>query len=157
MRAALVSALAAAASSDPHIVLLTDSGANDAALKSFRAMLPEQCYDVDGSADAMIGMAAGLAMNDHRVFIFATEPMMTFRTCEFLRREICRNQLSVAIVAESGAGEEEGRESLLQTLPGMRVMTVQDAKDARAAVAILASTDGPCVISVPGEAVGGRR
>jgi transketolase len=149
MRHALVSALADAASSDPHLVLLTD-GATDAAFKSFRAMLPDQCYDVEGSADAMIGMAAGLAMNDHRVFIFATEPMMTFRTCEFLRREICRNQLSVAIIAESTA-ESDGRESLLQTLPGMRVMMVRDAKDARAAVAILASSDGPCVISVPGD------
>jgi transketolase C-terminal domain/subunit len=144
---ALVSALADAALSDPHLVLLTDGGADDAAFKSFRAMLPEQCYDVDGSADAMIGVAAGLAMNDHRVFVFATEPMMTFRTCEFLRREICRNQLSVAIIAGS-SGDAEGRENLLQTLPGMRVMVVRDAKDARAAVALLARSEGPCVVSI---------
>lgn len=146
MRDAVVSALADAATSDPRIVLLIDS-ASGPTIRSFRAMVPDQCYDIEGSADAMIGMAAGLAMNDHRVFVFVTAPVLTFRTCEFLRNEVCRNRLPVTLIADE-EDRTESVQNLVETLPGMRMIPVRDWRAARSAVQIATSADGPAFLRI---------
>jgi hypothetical protein len=57
--------------------------------------------------------------------------------------------LPVVIITEADSGDPAALSTLMQTLPGMRVIVARDAREARAAVATLAADGGPGVLSVP--------
>jgi transketolase len=154
VRTAFFAALAEAAAADPDLVLLTgDLGF--AAIEPFRKALPDRYFNVGVSEQAMIGTAAGLAMNEHRVFVYSIAPFVTLRVYEFLRNDVCYPRLPVVIVGVGGgyAYDSQGFThhgtedlALMRSLPGMTIVAPADPPEVRAAVKALARIDGPAYL-----------
>lgn len=111
-----------------------------------------------GVAEAnMMGMAAGMALNGLRPFVYTITPFTTTRCFEQIRVDVCYHDAPVTIVG-TGSGlsyaplgpthhslEDMG---ILRTLPGMTVLCPCDALELRALVRASLEHDGPIYMRI---------
>jgi len=117
------------------IVISADMGTS--ALEPFKRDLPGQFVDCGIAEQNAINVAAGLALEGKKVFVFAIAPFITMRCYEQIRTSICMMNLPVTIVGV-GAGvsyDESGPThwavedlSIMRTLPKMMVYSLSDAE-----------------------------
>ncbi len=149
--AAFVRALTAAAERDDRVFLLTaDTGFH--ALDEFRARFPRRFLNAGVAEGAMIGVAAGLALEGFRVFAYGIAPFVTLRCLEQIRVDLCFQGLPVTIVGV-GAGLTYGPEGAthhatddvgaLAALPGMAVTCPGDPAETEALVRASLKWQGP--------------
>ena len=157
MRTAFFQALAEAAAADPDIVLIAGPEGLPA-VEAFGTALPEdRFYGISGSDASVMGVAVGMAMNEHRVFVYSLAPFVTLHALEFLRNDVCPAQLPV-VVAGVGAGYASGHQTfthpalddvaVMRALPGMTVIAPADPSEVHAAVRSLAKHDGPAYLRI---------
>lgn len=138
MRSAFVRALMEAAERDDRVFLVTaDTGFY--ALDGFRERFPARFLNAGISEAAMIGVAAGLALEGFRVFAYGIAPFVTLRCLEQIRVDLCFQGLPVRVVGV-GAGFTYGPEGAthhatddvgaLSALPGMAVVCPGDPAEA---------------------------
>lgn len=86
---------------DKSIVFLTgDLGFN--ALESLAKDFPDRFYNVGIAEQNMAGIAAGLALEGHKVIIYSIASFVTMRCFEQIRTDICYHNLDVKIIGTGG-------------------------------------------------------
>lgn len=86
---------------DPQIVFLTgDLGFG--VLDGLAAEFPDRMINAGVSEQNMLGMAAGLALEGFRPFVYSIANFPTIRALEQLRNDICYHRLPVRIVSVGG-------------------------------------------------------
>lgn len=154
MRNAFIHALTEAARRDPSITLLTgDLGFT--VLEKFRDEFPDRFFNMGVAEQNMIGVAAGLAMEGRRVFVYSIIPFVTLRCLEHVRNDLCFHHLPVCI-AGLGSGYGYGHMgpthhalediAAMRGLQGMTVLSPGDPVEVDAAVRAVATLSGPCYL-----------
>lgn len=151
MRNALIEELTALAAHDPRVVLIVND-VGFSVVEPFQQRFPERFMNAGVAEANMIGVAAGLALTGHRVFVYAIAPFTTYRCLEQIRLDLCRTKLPVTLVG-LGGGFSYGQLgtthhptediAILRALPGMRVLVPCDAFETRALVPYLGMGEGP--------------
>ena len=101
MRNETIEALTAYARANPDVMLLTaDLGYS--VLEQFQTALPEQYVNVGVCEQAMVGIAAGLALSGRRVALYSIANFPTLRCLEQLRNDVAYHDLPVTVIAVGG-------------------------------------------------------
>jgi len=134
MRNTFARSLLAKAMNDPSIILITgDLGYG--VLDEFSQKLPDQYINSGINEQSMMGMAAGLASQGFRPFVYSIANFPTFRALEQIRNDVCYMKNPVTIVSV-GAGLGYGPHgyshhavedlAVMRVLPGMRIFSPAD-------------------------------
>ena len=101
MRKIFIDELILAAKKNKKIILVVnDLGYN--VVESFAKKFPKQFYNVGVAEQNMMGVAAGLAIEGHHVFVYSIGNFPTFRCAEQIRNDIDYHNLPVTIVNVGG-------------------------------------------------------
>jgi len=101
MRTETIDALTAYARVHPEVMLLTaDLGYS--VLERFADELPAQYANVGICEQAMVGIAAGLALSGRCVVLYSIANFQTLRCLEQLRNDICYHNLPVTVIGVGG-------------------------------------------------------
>ena len=87
-------------------VLTADLGFN--LFEDFFINLPNQFFNVGVSEQNMLAVAAGLAKEDAKVFVYSIGNFATMRCYEHIRNDICYHDLDVTVLS-NGAGFSYGQ------------------------------------------------
>ena len=83
-------------------VYLVTSDLGYRAFERFAEKYPKRFLNVGVSESNMIGVAAGMAMNGKKVFVYSILPFVLFRSLEQIRNNIVHNNLDVKIIGAGG-------------------------------------------------------
>lgn len=152
MRKAFVRKLTELAEKDKDVILLTgDLGFS--LFEEFKERFPKQFLNVGLSEQCMIGMAAGLALEGKKVFVYSIIPFLIYRAFEQIRNDLCYQKLRVKLIgAGSGfvyggqGGTHHAIEDLgvVTSLPDMMVFAPSDPLEVEKIVENSLSFDLPC-------------
>jgi transketolase len=109
------------------------------------------------SEACMIGVAAGLALNDKRVICYGIVPFVTMRCFEQIRNDLCSQNLPVTVIGV-GEGLTYGAAgsshhsltdiAVMNALPGMTVVCPGDPVEVQHAVEAVLNLDGPSYLRI---------
>lgn len=85
-----------------HNVYLITSDLGYRAFEEFAKLFPKKFINVGVSENNMIGIAAGMAVNGKKVFVYSILPFVVFRSLEQIRNNILHNDLDVNIIGAGG-------------------------------------------------------
>jgi transketolase len=115
------------------VVLVGDLGFS--VFDEFRKKFPDRFFNMGIAEQNMMSVAAGLALNGKKVFVYSIIPFVTARCIEQIKNDICYPNLNVTIVGV-GSGFSYGSAgfshhaiediSLMKSLPNMAVLTPSD-------------------------------
>jgi transketolase len=151
MRKAFVDQLCEIASQNSDLMLLTgDLGYN--VFEEFEEKYPNQYINCGVAEQNMVGLAAGLASERKKVFVYSIANFSTFRCLEQIRNDICYHNFPVTIVSV-GAGFSYGTLgythyaiediSIMRSLPGMRILSPADPNDVVASMKLIMNSPSP--------------
>ncbi len=162
MRNSFVEDLVLEAEKNPNIVLLSgDLGSN--CLEAFWNRYPDRFFNCGIAEQNMILVAAGLAMQGKKVFIYSIGNFDTLRVLEMIRNDICYMNLDVNIVSV-GAGLEYGKLgfshhstediSAMRSLPNMSVFSPATTREMKGVTKKMMETNTPCYVRLNKKSVG---
>lgn len=151
MRDAFVEELISLAAADPTLMLVTgDLGFG--VLNSFIERFPQQFLNAGVAEQNMTALAAGLALEGHKVYTYSIGNFSTLRCLEQLRNDVCYHDADVTVVAVGG-GFSYGQLgmshfatedlAILRALPNMMVVAPSDPWETKLLVRQMASLHGP--------------
>lgn len=151
MRTAFINSLVKMADQDESIFLLCgDLGFS--VLEVFRDKFPKRFLNVGIAEQNMAGIAAGLALQGYRVFIYSIGNFPSLRALEQIRYDVCYHNLPVTIVSV-GAGFAYGPLgcshhatedfAIMRSLPNMIVYNPCEARDVALAISDILKSKGP--------------
>lgn len=154
MRNAFSKTLLSLAKKDKNIILLTgDLGFS--VFEDFIKELPRQYLNAGVAENNMTGVAAGLALNGKTPLIYSIIPFVTMRNFEFIRNDICYQNLNVKIVGV-GAGFSYGEYgpthnavddiSILRSLPNLTIFCPADPLESQKITKEAFGINGPVYI-----------
>jgi transketolase len=154
MRNAFIRALTEEALRDERIVFLTaDLGFK--LFDDFAKKCPGRFFNVGVAEATMAGVAAGLALEGKKPFIYSIVPFATLRCYEQIRNDIAYHDANVVVVGVGG-GYSYGQNGAthhaledvgaLRLLPGLTVVCPGDPAETEAAVRALARQQGPAYL-----------
>jgi transketolase len=154
MRERSLQAIYRLATSDPRVVFVgSDLGAG--VLDEFRRSYPDRFYMEGISEQAIIGMAAGLAMEGYVPFVNTLATFLTRRCYEQIAIDLCLQNLPVRLLGYGGgvvyaplgpthlAIEDL---ALLRILPNMTIFAACDADEIERGIAASTAVSGPMYI-----------
>ena len=154
MRNETIAALTAYARANPDVMLLTaDLGYS--VLEQFADELPGQYANVGVCEQAMVGIAAGLALSGKRVALYSIANFPTLRCLEQLRNDVCYHNLPVMVISVggglaygSGGYSHHALEDLgiMAMLPNMVVTCPADPHEAEELLPQLLERRGPAYL-----------
>jgi transketolase len=154
MRNETIAVLTAYAAANPDVMLLTaDLGYS--VLEQFADQLPDQYANVGVCEQAMVGIAAGLALSGKRVALYSIANFPTLRCLEQLRNDVCYHNLPVTVISVGGGlayGPQgythHGLEDLgiMAMLPHMAVTCPADPHEAEQLLPQLLERRGPAYL-----------
>lgn len=154
MRNHLILELERLAEKDPSVVVLTaDLGYS--VLDSFARKFPKRCLNVGICEQNMASVAAGLALEGFKVYMYSIGNFPVMRCLEQIRNGICYHNANVKIIAVGGGfvyGQlgmsHHATEDLAITraLPNMRVFCPADPGEAVQVLRKAYEIDAPCYI-----------
>jgi transketolase len=158
MRITFVETLLKLASKDNTIFLLTaDLGFK--LFDDFRKRFPDRFINIGVAEQNMIGVAAGLSLSGKNVYCYSMVPFLAIRALEFIRVNLCYQNLSVKLIGVGG-GLTYGLEgmthhaiedlALMRSLPNMTVVAPGDPVEARAVIMESLEYPGPLYIRLGG-------
>jgi transketolase len=103
MRNKFSEVLYALAKQDTNIYLVAADISPAGSMEKFRSEYPSRFINVGVAEQAMVGMAAGLAMAGFTPFVYTIATFALYRPFEMIRDDLCYQNLSVTIVG-MGAG-----------------------------------------------------
>lgn len=103
MRNAFAEALYEAAVKDPRICIVCADISPAGSMAKFREEFPDRFINVGVAEQVMVGIAAGLALKGMKVFCYTIASFALYRAFEFVRDDVCYQNLDVTIVGV-GAG-----------------------------------------------------
>lgn len=150
MRDAMVSKLSELATIDKSIILLVgDLGFG--VFEKFEAQFPGQYFNAGIGEQNMMGMAAGLALDGKKVFVYSIGNFPTLRCLEQIRNDLCYHGLNVNIIAQGGGFNYGGLGmshhatedlSIMRALPGITIVAPSNKCDAAQATEQLYRSPG---------------
>jgi transketolase len=154
MRDTFVATLFEIARRDPRVLLLTgDVGFG--VLMPFGAALPRQFVNVGVAEQNLAGVATGLALSGHIVFVYSIANFPTLRCLEQLRNDACYHDANVKVVAVGGGFSygalgisHHATEDLaiMRALPGIAVYCPADQHETAALTKFAYETQGTCYL-----------
>ena len=139
---------------DPRILFLgSDLGAGT--LQAFREELPEQFLMEGISEQALVGMAAGLALEGRVVYLNTIATFLTRRCYEQLALDLCLHKAKVRLIGSGGGlvyaplgPTHQATEdiAILRPLPGMGILAPADATEMKRLMPTTVDYDGPLYI-----------
>ena len=144
MRAAFSTALVNLARQDPNVLLLTgDHGY--ALFDEFRKACPAQYINAGIAEQNMVGMAAGLARQGFRPFVYGLAAFVPIRTLEQIKLDVAHDALPVVLLGD-GAGfvyshlgtSHQSTEDIACTrvIPGLDVLSPADRHEMSACMTL---------------------
>ena len=154
MRTAFINQLIKEAREDDKIFLIVgDLGFS--VVEPYVAEFPDQFLNAGISEQNMAGLAAGMAMEGYKVFIYSIANFPTLRCMEQIRYDICYHNLDVKIVAV-GAGYSYGplgpshhateEMGMLRIIPNLSVLSPADPIETKILVSHLCKKSGPAYL-----------
>jgi transketolase len=154
MRDAFIRALTILAERDPSVVLLTgDLGFG--VLTEFARRFPKQFVNVGVAEQNMTTIAAGMALEGHRVYTYSIANFTTLRCLEQIRNDVCYHDANVTVVSVGG-GFSYGQLgmshfatedlAILRALPNMTVVAPTEVWETEDLTMALAERQGPCYL-----------
>jgi transketolase len=151
MRDAFITELIDLAENDPSVMLITgDLGFG--VLNEYMERFPQQFLNAGVAEQNMTGIAAGLALEGHKVYTYSIGNFTTLRCLEQLRNDVCYHDADVTAVAVGG-GFSYGQLgmshfatedlAILRALPNMMVVAPSDPWETRLLTRQMASASGP--------------
>lgn len=151
MRDAFIAELMEMAERDPSIMLITgDLGFG--VLNAYVERFPHQFLNAGVAEQNMTGLAAGLALEGHKVYTYSIGNFTTLRCLEQLRNDVCYHDADVTAVAVGG-GFSYGQLgmshfatedlAILRALPNMTVVAPSDPWETRVLTRQMAAAPGP--------------
>lgn len=151
MRDAFIAELMDLAEKDPSVMLITgDLGFG--VLNSYIERFPHQFLNAGVAEQNMTGLAAGLALEGHKVYTYSIGNFTTLRCLEQLRNDVCYHDADVTAVAVGG-GFSYGQLgmshfatedlAILRALPNMMVVAPSDPWETRVLTRQMAAAPGP--------------
>lgn len=154
MRERSLTAIHRLAAEDPRVVFIgSDLGAG--VLEQFRTDFPDRFFMEGISEQAIIGMAAGLAMEGYVPFVNTLATFLTRRCYEQIVVDLCLQRLPVRLLGYGGgvvyaplgpthlAIEDIGS---LRLLPNMTILAACDADEIDRAITVSGDVAGPLYI-----------
>lgn len=131
-----------AAKDDPRLCVVVADISPAGAMDKFRQEFPERFINTGVAEQIMIGMVAGMAMRGLRPFAYTIATFTLYRPFEFIRDDLCYQNLPVTVVGIGGGvtystlgSTHHAQEdvAIACALPNMRVIAPCDPEEARAA------------------------
>lgn len=154
MRNHLINKITELAEEDKNIILITgDLGFG--VLDSFQKKYPKRFINAGIAEQNMAAIAAGLALEGNKVFIYSIGNFPTLRCIEQIRNDICYHNANVKILAV-GSGFAYGTLgmthhatedlAIMRALPNMKVFTPCDSISAEVIAQAICRINGPCYV-----------
>lgn len=128
LRRDFFSELLTMARKDEKIMLITcDLGYSF--LEEYQETLPKQFINAGIAEQNAIGVACGLALSGYKPYVYSGLIFLLMRAYEFVRDDICYNNLDVKLIGTGASGflgmthnlgKYENEESLLENLPNIK-------------------------------------
>lgn len=144
------------AQDDPRLCIVVADISPAGSIAKFRTEFPERFVNTGVAEQVMIGMAAGMAQRGFRPFAYTIATFTLYRPFEFVRDDLCYQELPVTIVGIGGGvtystlgGTHHAMEdvAIATALPGMQVIAPTDPAETEAASRwCAAQTTGPCYL-----------
>lgn len=120
---------------------------------------PKRFINAGIAEQNMIGMAAGLALQGKKVYVYSIIPFVTMRCYEQIRNDVCYHNLDVTLLG-AGAGLTYGILSsthfalediaILRPLPHMSIFSPADDREAQEGMKYFSTRSGPLYIRIGG-------
>jgi transketolase len=152
-------ALAQLASERPELVVLTAE--NRAAIRGLPSLLGDRFIDVGICEQALVGVAAGLALRGRVPVVHALAAFLTMRAFEFIRTDVGIPGLPVKLVgfvpgflSDANGPTHQAVEdiALMRGIPGMEIFCPADVEELAAALPEIVQRPKPCYIRYNGVA-----
>jgi transketolase len=131
-----------AGKNDKRVVIVVADISPAGSMQKFREEFPERFVNVGVSEQIMIGLCAGLALKGFRPFAYTIATFTFYRPFEFVRDDLCYQNLPVTVVGIGGGvtystlgGTHHAQEDvvLASAIPNMTVIAPCDPAEARQA------------------------
>jgi transketolase len=156
MRKVAINKIHELARRDPRVVFIgSDLGAG--VLAAMKAEMPERFFMEGVTEQAIIGMAAGLAMDGYLPYINTIATFLTRRCFEQLAVDVCMHNLPVRLIASGGGAVYAPLGpthmalddfALLRALPGMTIVAPCDAPEMGRAMDASIDVTGPLYVRI---------
>ena len=156
MRNAFAEAFYECAKADERLAMVVADISPAGSMQKFRQDFPRRFINTGVAEQIMIGMAAGMAMKGLRPFAYTIATFALYRPLEFVRDDLCYQNLPVTVVGVGGGvtysqlgGTHHAMEdvAIACALPKMQVIAPCDPLEARAATAWCARQEnGPAYL-----------
>ena len=142
MRNTFADTLYEGAKSDPRLCVVVADISPAGSMEKLREEYPKRFVNTGVAEQIMIGMCAGMAMRGLKPFAYTIATFALFRPYEFVRDDLCYQDLPVTVVGIGGGvtysqlgGTHHAMEdvSLACGLPNMRVLAPCDPQETREA------------------------
>ena len=156
MQSAYIGKIMELAQQDPEVLhILADSGTGYDEM--FRRNFPNQIYNFGISEESMVAAAAGMATVGKIPFVYTAGAFLAYRSLEFIRDDICFQNLNVKIVgmgsglAWSSLGPTHHTTediAMLRAIPNLMILSPATPKQVSAAVELAYRHKGPVYIRI---------
>lgn len=129
------------------------------AVEEIEKEFPSRFINVGVAEQNMIGVAAGLALNGNKVFVYSIIPFLTMRPFEQIRNDLCYQNLDVVLIG-AGGGFAYGvlgpthfaleDIAIMRVLPNMTIFSPADEIEAVLQMKIAEHIKGPVYIRTGG-------
>ena len=142
MRNAFADTIYEAGKNDKRVAIVVADISPAGSMQKFREEFPERFINTGVSEQIMIGLCAGMALRGLRPFAYTIATFTFYRPFEFVRDDLCYQNLPVTIVGIGGGvtystlgGTHHAQEDvvLASALPNMNVIAPCDPAEARQA------------------------
>lgn len=151
MRTAFINGLLELAEKDDKVVLIVgDLGYS--VVEVFAERYPNRFFNAGIAEQNMMSMAAGLASEGFRVFVYSIANFPTFRCAEQIRNDVAYHGLPVTVVSvggglvygSSGYSHHAVQDySLIRSMPGMKIYAPGDPQEVQMCLGMIAKDSGP--------------
>ena len=156
MNSAYIGKLMELAEKDPDIIhLLADSGTGYDEM--FKRNFPNQMYNFGIGEENMVAAAAGMASVGKKPFVFTAGAFLAYRSMEFIRDDVCFQNLIVKIVgmgsglswSSLGPTHHTTEDiSVLRAIPNLMILSPATPRQVVACVQTAYEHDGPVYIKI---------
>ena len=154
MRKTFIRTLLEEARLDSRIILVTgDLGYG--VIDDFARELPNQFINSGISEQSMMGLAAGMASEGKKVFVYSIGNFSTLRCLEQIRNDVCAMNNSVVVVSV-GAGYSYGSQgythhaiediAIMRALPNMEILIPSDSNEVKVITTYLTTSEAPAYL-----------
>ncbi len=157
MNSACIGALMALAEKDTRVLYLTADSGEGGLDKLFRMNFSDRSFNFGIAEQNTVAAAAGLACTGKIPFVFTAAPFIAYRAFEFVRDDICLQDLNVKLIG-SGSGISVSSLgpthhttediAVLRSLPNLMILSPATPKQAEECIKLAYQHTGPVYIRI---------